>query len=166
MKFVALTISIFLVILGAYASRRYQTDTMQGMAQEVLSEQKEEGQSPTSTPRVTTHPETSQSPPGTLPASTPQTTISIFIYPGATIKTQTQTTLTLESSDDTDKITDWYKDKIKNMGANVKSFINTRANDKVMNKLVGANSELEVSVEISRDPGSSIVKISVLLTLL
>ncbi len=44
---------------------------------------------------------------------------------------------------------------------NVKTFVTTKANDKVLNKLVGADADKELRVEISKDPGDSLVKISV-----
>ena len=164
MKFIALSLSIFLVILGAYASRRYQLSTINKVNEQVLSVSEETSQTNTPTPTSLSNEEPTQSiSPTQVPSN--EFLVSSFIYPGAKVVTQTQTTLSLESSDDTDIITNWYKDKIKGMGANVKSFVVTRANDKVLNKLVGANSDVEVAVEISKDPGSSVAKISVLLTL-
>jgi hypothetical protein len=160
MKFFALGLSIFVVILGAWASRKYQLTTVPKQYEEILSqnEEVEESATPTPTPEVT--PEPSQSPTNP-PDTTAEFSISGFIYPRAVVKSQSSTILMLESSDDTDKITDWYKEKIQNLGANVKSFVVTRANDKVLNKLVGSNSSLEVAVEISKDSGVSLAQISV-----
>ena len=84
-----------------------------------------------------------------------------YKYPNSTIMTSSDTSLTLQSHDSTDTITDWYKERIKSEGLNVKTFVNTRANDKVLNKLVAADSNKEISVEINKEPGSSVVEISV-----
>jgi len=160
MKFIVLSLSIFLLIVGAYASRRYQVTSINKVNEEVLSVSEETNQTPT--PSST--PVHSQEPVGSAsitPMPQNQLSVSGFLYPGSKVVAQTQTTLSLESSDNTDVITDWYKDKIKGIGANVKSFVVTRANDKVLNKLVGANSSVEVSVEISKDPGSTLAKILV-----
>jgi len=160
MKFIALSLSIFLVIVGAYASRRYQLSTINKESEEVLSVSEETDQTPTPSPTpIPTQEQVASA--SITPVPQNQLSVSGFLYPGSKVLVQTQTTLSLESFDDTDVITDWYKDKIKGIGANVKSFVITRANDKVLNKLVGANSLVEVSVEISKDSGSSVAKILV-----
>ena len=160
MKFIVLSLSIFLVIVGAYASRRYQLSTINKESEEVLSVSEETDQTPTPSPTPVPTQEQVASASITPPPQN-QLSVSGFLYPGSKVLVQTQTTLNLENFDDTDVITDWYKDKIKGIGANVKSFVITRANDKVLNKLVGANSLVEVSVEISKDSGSSVAKILV-----
>ena len=159
MKFFALGLSIFLVVLGAWASRKYQLTTAPRQHEEVLSQSEEAEGSITSTPTPEITPAPSQSP-TLVPNKTSKSSISDFIYPDAVVKSQTQTTLILESSDDTDKITDWYKDKIEKLGANVKSFVVTRANDKILNKLAGAGNGFEINIEISKDPGDPLAQIS------
>lgn len=165
MKIFAITVSIFLVVLGVYASRHFQLNTMKEADKEVLSEtiEDEVEVETTQTPTLSPPTETPTPAPTKSSGAVGLPTLSVFFYPGATLVAQTASTLSLESSDDTDKITDWYKDKIKNLGVNVKSFVSTRANDKVLNKLVGATNELEISVEISKDPGAGAAKISVTL---
>src|SRR3972149_3728440 len=161
MKFFALGLSIFLVILGAYASRKYQVSSRAPAKKEVLSESKEEDkEDKIETATITPNP-TSSPAPTTAPTSTDKSLITNFVYPGAAVKSQTSSTLTLESTDHTDKITDWYKSKIESLGVNVKSFVATRANDKVLNKLAGAGKGLEINVEISKDAGSFLATISV-----
>ena len=44
---------------------------------------------------------------------------------------------------------------------NVKTFVTTKTNGKVLNKLVGAGREGEVIVEISKSAGSGVVEIRV-----
>jgi hypothetical protein len=70
----------------------------------------------------------------------------------------------MESTEDTDKITDWYKSKIEDLGMNVKSFVTTKANDKILNKLSAADGVREINIEISKDSELSAVKISVALS--
>ncbi|MCL5438804.1 MAG: hypothetical protein M1268_02345 [Patescibacteria group bacterium] len=85
-----------------------------------------------------------------------------LIYPGSVKIKNDNGNLELESLDDAQKITDWYKEKIKGMGMNAKSFVQTKANDKVLNKLVGSNGKKEVRVEISKENNQSTVKIFVI----
>ena len=66
-----------------------------------------------------------------------------------------------ESQDDPDAITQWYKGQIQNMGLGTKSFITTKTNDNVLNKLVGADGGREVRIEITRTSGSSTTEIKV-----
>jgi hypothetical protein len=84
-----------------------------------------------------------------------------FFYPGATQISSHDNELKLESSDDPSKITDWYKSKIESLDMNAKSFVNTKTNGNVLNKLVGDNGDLEVRVEISKKENETKVKISV-----
>lgn len=84
-----------------------------------------------------------------------------LIYSDSIKTKQENSNLELESLDDTQKITDWYKEKIRGMGMNAKSFVQTKANGKVLNKLVGSNGKKEIRVEISKENNQSTVKISV-----
>ncbi|MBI2008461.1 hypothetical protein HYS82_02285 [Candidatus Amesbacteria bacterium] len=68
---------------------------------------------------------------------------------------------TYESSDSPDKITDWYQDKIKQLGLNTKTFVRTKTNDRVLNKLVAAGKSLEIRVEITKNPSDSVTQITV-----
>ena len=57
----------------------------------------------------------------------------------------------------------WYKDKIKALGMNATSFVQTNTNDNVLNKLVAANNSQKVTVEISRSNSSSPTSVSIVL---
>ena len=81
--------------------------------------------------------------------------INYFKYPNAKSVNSSENKLTLESSDDSRVITDWYKEKINSKGMNVKSFVTTSANDNVENKLVAANSDFKVTVTIKGVKGGS-----------
>lgn len=80
-------------------------------------------------------------------------------YPNSVVL-ESSNELILESEDDPETITNWYKGKIQEMGLRTKSFVQTRANDAILNKLSGANSDKEINVEISKN-GNSKVKIKV-----
>src|SRR5258706_6460349 len=69
--------------------------------------------------------------------------LTSYLYVDADIVSQTDTKLSLSSSANVDIITAWYEDKIKSEGMNIKTFVTTNANDKILNKLVGANANKE-----------------------
>ena len=114
---------------------------------------------PTPTPQPTSPPPTST--PTNKPNPQPQT-VTDFQYPNSNVVNINGTAI-FESVDDPKKITDWYKDKIKSMGMTATSFIQTNTNDNILNKLVGANGNKKVSVEITKQNNQSTAKISVIL---
>ena len=160
MKIPAIFIAVFIIIVGALSTRLNRKDTGSStLSYEVSNESSVTfSPTPTSVPTATATPTPvrKQDSSGVISPS-----LSDFLYPGAKILTISQTSASLESSEDPDKITDWYKDKIVGLGMNVKSFVNTKANDRVLNKLAGANATRQINVEISKDSGTSLVKISV-----
>ncbi|EKD91305.1 MAG: hypothetical protein ACD_30C00026G0002 [uncultured bacterium] len=95
------------------------------------------------------------------PTLAPQNFIGDFVYPNSKKVSGGENSFVLESNDNPDSITDWYKEKIRNLGMNVKTFVTTKTNGKVLNKLVGAGREGEVIVEISKSAGSGVVEIRV-----
>lgn len=97
-----------------------------------------------------------------VPQANNTTNLNDYIYPKAVEKEKGQNSIKLISSDSPDTITDWYKEKIKEKGMNVTSFVVTKTNDNVLNKLAGASSQAKVEVEISRPSGTSQTQISVL----
>jgi hypothetical protein len=164
MKSLALGLSIFLVLVGAYASRKYQLTTSQEDKSDVLStsqEARSEEVTPTEFP--TQAPSSTQTPKPSSTTSVSSSSVN-FKYPGAHTIQESQTVLVMESTEDTDKITDWYKSKIEDLGMNVKSFVTTKANDKILNKLSAADGVREINIEISKDSELSAVKISVALS--
>lgn len=94
---------------------------------------------PTRTPSVSDEPQTN-------------TTLDNFIYPGSEAVNSSDSSLLLRSSDETENITNWYKEKITSEHMNAKSFVATKTNGNILNKLVGANGELEIVVEIKKEP--------------
>ena len=89
--------------------------------------------------------------------------LSEYVYPGSEILSQSDSLLELSSGDDTDKITDWYKDTIRKNGFIAKNFVSTKTNGEVLNKLEAAGEDIKISIEITKSPGSS-ATIQVMLT--
>ena len=151
-------------------------------SQRIANQSKKSSPTPTTTPFPTVNPTTtptsnSTNSPTTIlspttiqpitstPTSTPSNqtlNITDFKYPNSTIVivNQNGNKLELESTDDPKKITDWYKEKIKAMDMNVTSFVQTSTNGIVLNKLVGANGDVEIRIEITKQNNSKVVKIS------
>jgi len=165
MKYWPVALSIILIIAGAFASRQYQVRTMKTVPAEVLSEKvtttptsdPTQALSPTNAPKTTLTPTPENNMPGNF------TDIGQFRYPEAKVINLTAQSISLESSDNTDNITDWYKDKIESLGVNVKTFVKATTNDKVLNKLAGANNNFEIKVEVSQDSAEAKVRITVTL---
>lgn len=84
-----------------------------------------------------------------------------FRYANSTIVSQGDGKLSLQSSDDPGTITDWYKQKIVAMGANVKSIVTTKTNDNVLNSLSGSTGKASIQVKISKPSGTNTVSIDV-----
>ena len=87
--------------------------------------------------------------------------ILAYHYPGAETLSSSENSLNLKSFDDIGAITNWYKAKIESENLNVESFVETSANDKVLNQLVGADGQKEIKVEIKKESGTFLVEISV-----
>lgn len=108
---------------------------------------------------VVVTPTTAQSPsvsPTVVPVS--DNVESSYQYPGSTVVSSSPGYLELASGDDADLITDWYKTMIKDSGMNVTSFVTTKTNGNVLNKLAGADGSAELNVEISKvAPEESVV---------
>lgn len=114
---------------------------------------------PPTTPSITPQPTMTTTPISTT-TPIPQQATGDFIYPGSTKISGDSSSITLQSSDSPQVITNWYKNKIKSMGLSATSFVTTSTNDNVLNKLVASNGTKEVRVEITKKSDSSIVIIS------
>lgn len=86
-----------------------------------------------------------------------------YKYPGSLVLDFSYPALILRSKDDPEAITQWYKKKITSDGFNVKTFVTTKANGKILNRLVGSQSEEEIDVEITKEAGEEFVKIKVII---
>lgn len=115
---------------------------------------------PTQTPmlKITNTPQPS------LPPLVNDSTLNEFKYPNAHLLLSSNNELELESQDDPTMITNWYKNKIQSLNLSANSFVNSSANEKILNKLSASNGNLSVNVEISRESANAKVKIKVKLT--
>jgi len=86
-------------------------------------------------------------------------------YPSSRQLESSDTSFVFESNDDPDLITNWYKEKIKSLGMNSKSFVQTKTNGNVLNKLVGARGDKEIRVGIVKKNDESVTKITVSTTI-
>lgn len=168
MHLVSIIVAVAIVLTGIYFSQKNGAGVVEGppASSEVLSEEEsqeddlsdEVGESsPTDMPNSPTNTST-PSPTENLPAPAG---IESYRYPNSSVISSSESSLFLRSSDDTDKITDWYKEKIESEGMSAKSFVKTKTNDNVLNKLVGASSSKEVRVEIRKDSGETSTEISI-----
>ncbi len=157
MNTVAIVLALLMVTVGIIFNQRSRIVSRKSIqsSQEVLSQG--EGQTEDQHQNKEAVEEVQQTP----TPSPIQNELFNYQYPDSQILDSSNSYLLLGSSADSDVITDWYKDKIESEAMNVKTFVTTRANDKVLNKLVGADGNKELRVEISKDPGDSLVKISV-----
>jgi hypothetical protein len=77
-------------------------------------------------------------------------TSSGFIYPNAQVLENTGSRLRMTTTDPTDKVTEWYQSSFRNQGMKTTSFVKTKTNGNVVNKLAGASSGLQATVEITQ----------------
>jgi len=90
-----------------------------------------------------------------------ENTILDYQYPNSEIINSSNNPLFLTSTDETDAIIDWYKEKIGNEGMNIKTFVTTKVNDEVLSKLVGVDGQKEIRIEILKTNGKADTEISV-----
>ena len=168
MNIVVTIVAVVLVITGVFISKISKKEIQTSETSQVLSveeEIKEEEVTPTTGSHQTDTPIPTKTPIPS-PTNTPKpasSNLSSFQYPNSQVVSSSENSLILNSIDNADSITDWYKEKIKGEGMSVTSFVTTKTNDNVLNKLVGADGEREIRVEITKEAGSSTVKISVTL---
>ena len=84
-----------------------------------------------------------------------------FIYPGANIRSESGNFMVLDTTDNPQVVTDWYKEKIRSTGSNVTSFVTTATNGNIKNELEGAGTEMHVEVKIEKSAISDNVMVSV-----
>lgn len=99
--------------------------------------------------------------PTPLVSAKPTLPLDGFIYPGSSVKLQTDKKLELQSSDLSDKITDWYKNKIREEDYNAKSFTQTKSNGNVFNKLSAAkvNDKIEISIKVGQSESNVTISV-------
>lgn len=175
MKIFATVLSFVLVLAGVYFNRRNsvhldlkvdggQDESVQGVEDEAESDTEsfmEQDQSSDlfsdNTEEISVEHENTTS---TI-TTQPKDILSSYKYPNSTILGQSASTFEQESPDDPEKITDWYKEKIKSDGMNIKTFVTTTTNGNVYNELVGAGLGGEIRVVIEKSRGEDITDIVV-----
>lgn len=111
---------------------------------------------PTAQPTVTTTPQ--------IQTNSSEINLAIFIYPGATINSQSQTQMSLSSNASADEIINWYKNKLLSLDMPAKSIASTNTNGNYKTSMAGAKNNIKVEIEISKPADSSTASIKVNLT--
>lgn len=88
-----------------------------------------------------------------------EVTDNSYIYPGSAVVETSSGSIKMTSTGNADEVTKWYKDKIVSMGMNVNSFVSTKTNGNILNKLSGADGTREVKVEIKKKANDTTVEI-------
>ena len=105
-------------------------------------------------PTVTSIPQVTISP---TAQPLPTSASNDLVYPGAK-----QLNLdTYESTDNPETITNWYKNKIKDLGFKTTSSVETNTNGDILNKLASNNNSKEIRIEISKDNNQSVTRINI-----
>ena len=73
-----------------------------------------------------------------------------FAYSNSSIVSSTDDQLILESFDDPDQITDWYKQRLESRDMNINSFVTTNTNGNINNELVSSDGTVEIRVKIAK----------------
>src|SRR3989344_1127374 len=167
MSLVITIIAVTIVIAGAVFNELRTNQVSQQQETKVQQTVEEKpGTTETEAPTATPSPLPSQQPtkPQAKPTPKDEALLSNFQYPNATKESSNENSLVLKSNDDSDDITDWYKEIIVRLGMNTKSFVKTKTNDNVLNKLVGADGKTEIRVEITKPAGNPTTEIKVSIT--
>lgn len=86
---------------------------------------------------------------------------SSYIYPESKVLSDSPSKIEMTSTDNSTKITDWYKNKIRELNFNAKSFSQVNTNGVVFNKLSAAKPEEIIEITIKKDQSGSDVSITV-----
>lgn len=153
----AVAVLIVGVYFGANKDNSPQETSRGVLSQETIAEVDDKiATSPTQIPPSSTSIPNS---PTSKPNQQVDSSLHAFVYPGSTILASSSTSLSLESNESTEAVTDWYKNLIKSMGMTATSFVTTSTNGAVLNKLAAAKSDFEVLVEITKAANDQVVKI-------
>jgi hypothetical protein len=179
MNLISIAIACVVLVVGAYIGKKEihelaQNENME-IRQEVLSTEDEEPHVDEGEASVSV--DTQNSFETETPTQTPQDTLTPlppspvtggglneYRYANSELLSQTASELHLKSLEDTDTVTTWYKEKVRAEGMNIKTFVTTKANEKVLNKLSGASANREVRVEITKEPEDVFCYIDVFVT--
>lgn len=76
-----------------------------------------------------------------------------LIYPDTKIISESSTAIRLEAETDVETLTNWYKEKIKSLSFNSKSFISANSNGNIEKRLIGQKENEELYIEIKKPNG-------------
>lgn len=155
MQLILPIIAIGIAAAVSFLNHPQNSNTQNVLSTETTTEQEIKDPTPTPQKEILSTPTASPSP--TATPTPPQKQSGDFIYPNS----KNTGGENYESTDDPDVITNWYKEKIKGMGMNIKTFVTTKTNGNVLNKLAGATSERNFQVEIGRKEGEAVTKIKI-----
>lgn len=82
-------------------------------------------------------------------------------YPNSSIEKLDDSRLILQSFDNPEKITSWYKEKINSLGMSTTSSNVIVSSDNVSNQLIGANTASEIGVDITKGVNEQVSRIIV-----
>ena len=83
-----------------------------------------------------------------------------YIYTNGTVVINTTSNIKIESEASPDDITLFYKNLFKKNNSKVKSFVTTKTNGNILNKLVGIIDGKTITIEIKKDSDSKTVYIT------
>ncbi|MFH0936824.1 MAG: hypothetical protein V1808_00850 [Candidatus Daviesbacteria bacterium] len=161
----AIAVIILIFMISMFFTK---TDFLKSDQQKKILGQQQEFVSvtPSSTLTIIPSPTSKPTPTSSNNSPTSQTSgsgLSDFKYPSSNQISSTPDTLILESNDNPDLITNWYKEKIRSLGYKSKSFVQTKTNRNILNKLGAASGSMEVRVEIKKTAEVSTVSITITL---
>lgn len=165
MQFVLPIIAIIILGVAEVSMNITPTPTPQKTTEEKVEEK--EKLEPTKTEEVKS--ETTTSSVKIIITSTPtkesseKPSSSNYIYPNATVLSQSENEIHLETSDSTQSVTDWYKNYISENNMNTTSFVTTNTNDNILNRLAGSGNGQKIDVEIQKNSGESTTKVKIIL---
>lgn len=84
-----------------------------------------------------------------------------YVFAGSKIIRKTETGIEMESTADPSEITNWYKEKIKSLDFNARSFTQTSTNGTILNKLSAAKPGEKIDITIKKDQNISTITITV-----
>ena len=154
---IAFVVSVIIIVAVALGNNQDLSVRPSPKPSDVLPQQESATLTPTQSPEVSSSPT-----PEVYKEEEKQNVLinSAWIYPSAMIITNSKSAISLLVEGDVNTITDWYKQRIEDTNMNVKTFVKTNTNGKVINELVRARAGEEIRVEINQNPGEK-VKIEV-----
>lgn len=93
------------------------------------------------------------------PTKAQGTNLQRYVYPGSTIVNQTQTSMSLVSSDDTVQIVDWYKETMKRENAQIKNTVVNTVNGNTTATLTVSTSSQNMYVTITHSNAATSIRL-------